>query len=199
MIAGPPKHPTRSCEFSEQDTASSIRATKIQTHVKYSGISCPTSKRILRKAFMTIAFADTIIACNSFYSPIPYALFRQSNRCNVSRKRPYCLLLTMHRSKPIDSYIQISEPRRLRTCRIHRPNTITMSCRNYFVPGTAGNLEAFLEAVDEAIVKHGYDKKNHEKLAGQSRVSPISPREGHRNLQQRLKPPSPGTGSRQER
>jgi hypothetical protein len=69
MIARPPKHPTRSCEFSEQDTASSIRATKIQTHVKRSGISCPTSKSILRKAFMTIAFADTIIACNSFYSP----------------------------------------------------------------------------------------------------------------------------------
>lgn len=65
----------------------------------------------------------------------------------------------MHRSKPIDSYIQISQPRRLRTYRIHRPNTIAMSSHNYFVPGTAGNLEAFLEAVDEAIVKHGYDKK----------------------------------------
>ena len=34
-----------------------------------------------------------------------------------------------------------------------------MSSHNYFVPGTAGNLEVFLEAADEAIVKHGYDKK----------------------------------------
>jgi hypothetical protein len=34
-----------------------------------------------------------------------------------------------------------------------------MSAHICFIPGTAGNLEAFLEAVDEAIVKHGYDKK----------------------------------------